>query len=278
MYVLVTTPNGKVGSEVVRLLRDKGIKHRIGAFTVEKARKEFPESEVVKFDYQDESTLKAALAGVDTVYLASPGGSPAEPEIRFVDLAKAAGVKRVVKLSAMGVEKSDAAPLRRVEKHIEASGLQWTHVRPTWFMQNFSAGQAQSIRDGVLAEPAENARTAFIDARDIAAVAVEALTGDGHHGKAYTLTGPELLNRAQVAEKISQAIGRQVKYVALTDQQFRDALKAFMPPAGVELMSALYAGVRAGWTEVKTDTVQQVLGRPPRSFDQFAKDSRSAWA
>jgi uncharacterized protein YbjT (DUF2867 family) len=278
MYVLVTTPTGKVGSEVVRLLREKGIKHRIGARTVEKAQKEFPDSEIVRFDYQDESTLKAALQGVDTVYLASPGAAPAEPEKRLVDLAKAGGVKRIVKLSAMGVDQNDAAPLRQVEKYIEASGLQWTHVRPSFFMQNYSVAQAQSIRNGSFAEPADNARTPFIDARDIAEVAVKALTEDGHHGKAYALTGPELLSRAQVAEKLSQGIGKPVQYVPITDQQFREAMKAYMPPPVLELMSALYAGVRAGWTEVKTDTVQQVLGRPPRSFDEFVKDSRSAWS
>ncbi|HLL54782.1 MAG TPA: SDR family oxidoreductase [Myxococcaceae bacterium] len=278
MYVLVTTPTGKVGSEVVRLLREKGIKHRIGARTVEKAQKEFPDSEIVRFDYQDESTLKAALQGVDAVYLASPGAAPAEPEKRLVDLAKAGGVKRIVKLSAMGVDQNDAAPLRQVEKYIEASGLEWTHVRPSFFMQNYSVAQAQSIRDGSFAEPADNARTPFIDARDIAEVAVKALTEDGHNGKAYALTGPELLSRAQVAEKISQGIGKPVKYVPITDQQFREAMKAYMPPPVLELMSALYAGVRAGWTEVKTDTVQQVLGRPPRSFEEFVKDSRSAWS
>lgn len=276
MNILLTTPSGKVGSEVARLLRQQGVRYRLGVRDVAKARTAFPGSEVERFDYGDEATFRAALAGVDAVYLASPAGADAAPEKRLVDVARGAGVKRIVKLSAMGVENTDGA-LRQVEKHIEASGLEWTHLRPTWFMQNYATQQAQAIRSGVLAEPAGEGKTAFIDARDIAEVAVKALTGSGHHGRAYELTGPEPLSRAQVAAKISQALGREVKYIPLSDEQFREAVRAFMPPGSIELMSNLYAGIRAGWTARCTDTVRQVLGREPRTFTQFAQDYCSAW-
>jgi uncharacterized protein YbjT (DUF2867 family) len=144
-------------------------------------------------------------------------------------------------------------------------------------MQNFTTSMSAMIAGGALAEPAAQRKIAFIDARDIAAVAVAALTEEGHNGKAYTLTGPELLDRSQVAEKLSRAIGKPVKYVAISDEQFRAAVKAHLSPTYLELMSTLYAGVRAGWFEVHTDTVQQVLGHAPKSLEAFAKEHAAVW-
>jgi uncharacterized protein YbjT (DUF2867 family) len=272
MRVLVTTPNGKVGRELVGILKARGVERRLGVHRTAVA-----EGDRVPLDYGDPTTFAPALAGIEAVYLASPGDAPAEPEMRFVDAARQAGVRRVVKLSAMGVENVDV-PLRRVEKHIEASGLEWTFLRPTWFMQNFSTSHAASIGKGTLAEPAAEARTAFIDARDIAAVAAVALTEPGHTGKAYALTGPALLSRSDVAQVLSRELGRPVTYVAISDEQFRAAVTGQMPQRYVDLLSALYAGVRAGWTERQTDDVRQVLGRAPVSFTDFVRAHRAVWA
>jgi uncharacterized protein YbjT (DUF2867 family) len=244
---------------------------------VEKTRAAFPGLEVVPLDHTRAETHAAAVAGVDAVYLASPGDFPSAPEKALVDAARKAGVKRIVKLAALGVEQSDN-PLRQVEEHIRASGIPFTFLHPTWFMQNFSTSMAGSIKAGTLAEPAADKKTAFIDARDIAAVAVEALTRPGHEGKTHALTGGELLSRADVAALFSRELGRLVTYVPVTDEQFRAAVKGFLTPSYLELMSALYAMVRAGYTEVKTSTVQEVLGRPPITFVQFVKDHRAAWA
>lgn len=277
MKILVTTPSGKVGQELVRILVERGVAVRLGAHSVEKTRAAFPGREVVALDYGNPASLAAAVAGVDAVYLASPGDFPSAPEKALVDLARKAGVKKVVKLAALGVEQSDN-PLRQVEEHVKASGLAWTFLHPTWFMQNFSTSQAGSIRAGTLAEPAGDRKTAFIDARDIAAVAAEALTKPGHDGKTYELTGPELLDRNQVAEILGRELGRKVAYVPVTDEQFRAAVKGFLTPSYTELLSALYAGVRAGRYERKTDAVRDVLGRAPIDFARFVKDHRAAWA
>jgi uncharacterized protein YbjT (DUF2867 family) len=272
MKILVTTSNGKVGRELMKLLAKNAVPHRVGVHRVSTSA-----AETVPLDYANPETFGPALAGISAVYLASPGDAPAEPEIRFVDAAKAAGVQRIVKLSAMGVENADV-PLRQVEKHVEASGLAWTLLRPNWFMQNFSTSHAASIKGGTLAEPADAARTAFIDARDIAAVALAALTTADHAGRAYALTGPEPLSRADVAAAFTKELGRPVRYVALTDEQFRAALAGQLPQSYIELLSALYAGVRAGWTESKTDDVRRVLGRDPISLVQFIRDHRSVWS
>jgi len=277
MKILVTTPTGKVGQEIVRLLGQRGASLRLGAHTLDTARAAFPGLEVVKLDHQDPATHAAAVAGVDALYLAAPGDFPAAPEKALVDAAGKAGVKRVVKLAAFGIEHSDN-PLRQVEQHVRGSGLAWTFLHPTWFMQNYSTSMAASLRAGMLAEPAGDRKTAFVDTRDIAAVAVEALTRPGHEGKTYALTGPELLGRADVARLVGEAVGRPVRYQAITDEQFRAAMGPVLSRSYLELLSALYAMVRAGATEVKTDTVREVLGRAPIDFATFARDHRSAWA
>lgn len=275
--ILISTANGKVGSEIVEQLLAKGKSVRIGAHNLAKAEANFPGVHVVHFDYNDTDSLKAALEGVDTVYLASPGDFPSDPEKNVVDLAKTIGVKRIVKLSAMGVEADDSIPLRQVELYIQASGLEYTILRPNWFMQNYSTGMAEGIRNGSLYEPAEQAKTGFIDARDIASVAVKALTENGHNGQAYALTGGESLDRNAVAAKLSSATGKTVQYVPINDDQFRGAMQNELSPSYLELMSNLYAGVRAGWSDATTDTVKKLLGRDPISFDQFAADHKNVW-
>ncbi len=277
MKILVTTPTGKVGQELVRIIEERAVAFRLGAHSVEKARAAFPGLEVVPLDHTDPATHAAAVAGVDAVYLASPGDFPSAPERSLVDAAKKAGVRKIVKLGAMGVEHSDN-PIRQVEEHIRASGIPFTFLHPTWFMQNFSTSMAHALRSGTLAEPAADKKTAFIDARDIAAVAAEALVKPGHDGETYALTGPDLLSRADVVELVGKELGRKITYLPVTDEQFRAAVKGILSPSYTELMSYLYSAVRAGHTEVKTDTVQQVLGRAPIPFTRFVKDHRSVWA
>ena len=276
--ILVTTPNGKVGQEVVKGLLERGETVRLAAHTPQKAQDAFPDAEVVPFEFGDEESVRAALQGVGALYLASPGAMAAEPVEQVIDLAKEAGVERVVRLSAMGVEHSDN-PLRRVEQHLEASGLAWTLLRPNWFMQNYSTTNAQSVRDGgVIAEPVGDAKTAFIDTRDIAGVAVRALTEEGHQGQAYALTGPEALNRHQVAKDISEATGKKVRYEPLSEEAFREQMgNVGMPAPYVGLMAGLYRSVRAGDTAHTTDAAERLLGRPPISFGRFAQDHKEVW-
>ena len=276
--ILVTTPNGKVGQEVVKRLLERGETVRLAAHTPQKAQDAFSNAEVVPFEFGDEASVRAALRGVGALYLASPGATAAEPVQQVVDLAKRAGVGHIVRLSAMGVEHSDN-PLRQVEQHLKASGLAWTLLRPNWFMQNYSTTNAQSVRDGgVIAEPAGDAKTAFIDTRDVAAVAVKALTEEGHQGQAYALTGPEALDRQEVAQAISEVTGKEVRYEPLSEEAFRERMsQAGMPAPYLELMAGLYRSVQAGDTAHTTDAVERLLSRPPTSFGRFAQDHKEVW-
>ena len=275
--ILVTTPNGKVGGEVAKELLAQGRPVRLGAHTPEKAHAEFPGADVTPFDFADVASIEAALVGVTTLYLATPGDD-AEPSRRVIDLAKEPGVGRIVRLSAMGVEASDN-PMRRVEQHLEASGLEYTLLRPNWFMQNYSTTNAASIRtQGAFYEPAGDARTSFIDARDIAAVAVKALTEDGHHAQAYELTGGRAYSRHQVAEVIAQATGRAVSYVSIDETQFRESMSSVGAPEHYTgLLTGLYQAVRAGYTATVTDAVERVMGRTPISLERFARNYKDVW-
>lgn len=276
--ILLTTPNGKVGSEIAKMLLEQGQQIRLGAHTPEKAQAAFPQAEVVPFDFDDEDKVKAALVGVQALYLASPGDAQAEPVNRVIDLAKEAGVTRIVRLSAMGVENSDN-PLHDVEKHLKASGLEYTLLRPSWFMQNYTTLYAEGIRtQNTFSEPAEDAQTGFIDARDIAAIGVKALTETGHHGQAYALTGARAYTRNEVAEAVSQATGKTVTYQPITEEQFQSGVtSAGASEAYTMLMTGLYQVVRAGHTAAVTDTVERVTGRAPISLEQFAHDYKDVW-
>jgi uncharacterized protein YbjT (DUF2867 family) len=277
MTVLVTTPNGKVGNNVVKLLQEKGISVRVAAHNVAKTQAAFPGAEVVAFDFFNPDTWSAALEGVTALYHAAPGDFPAEPQIELIEVAKEAGVKRVVRLSALGVEMGES-PLREVERYLEqSSDLEYTILRPTWFMQNFATQHSNTIRNGFLAEPAGDAKTAFIDTRDIAAVAVAALTEEGHHGKAYSLTGSDLLTRYEVVDKLSAELGKSVTYIEQSDDEFRAASQPYLSPVYLEMLSSLYGAVRAGYAATQTDAVQTLLGREPIDFETFVADHKGAW-
>lgn len=185
-------------------------------------------------DFAKPETLRPALEGVDTVFLLGTGGlGQAEREINVVNEARAAVVKRLVKLSVFGAagEHFTFAKIHReVERAVEASGLAWTFLRPNGFMQNFVNHMAGSIRtQSAIYQPAEDARISHIDARDIARAAAQVLTASGHEGKAYELSGPQALSYADAASTLSTVLGKPIRYVALPD----DAARAGMLAAGM---------------------------------------------
>jgi uncharacterized protein YbjT (DUF2867 family) len=277
MKILITTPDGKVGSEVAQILEKNGKPFVLASHGPEKTKKSHPKAEIVSFNFKEESTWKTALKDISTVYVAAPGDWPSDPVKKFIYYAISQNIKKFVYLSALGVDANEEIPLRQTELHLEKVAPEWTVVRPTWFMQNFSTGMAGAIKSGTLAEPAADGKTGFIDARDIAEVITKALTESGHNKKYYNLTGPKLLDRNNVCEIISKATGKPLKYAPISDEEFRKAMKDYMPTSYLELMSNLYSGVRAGWTAVLTEDVSKVLGKPPRSFEAFASDFADTW-
>lgn len=278
--ILVLGATGHVGAPLVELLVARGA--RVRAATRTPATYTGP-GEPVAFAFDDPATWGPALAGVDRLFLiALPGDANAAAYgLPLVAAAKAAGVRRIVNMSAMGVEHAPPeAGLRAIELAVAASGLEHTFVRPNWFLQNFSEGfLAGPIRgDGVLPVPAGDAKVSFVDCRDIAAVAARALLDDDLVGRAVAVTGPEAVDHAQVAAAITAASGRAVAYVPLTAEQFADGMRGMgVPESTVGMFSMLFANLRAGNAAPVAAETAEVLGRAPISLARFVADHAQAW-
>lgn len=233
-----------------------------------------PDMQAVAADLERPETLPAALDGAAKVFLyAKPRGIGG-----FVDAAKAAGVERVALLSSRAVVNSDAEhnPIARehraVEVALEQSGIAWTFIRPGMFATNTRWWWARSIRAECVARaPYPDAQSAPVHEKDMAALAVAALTEPGHERQAYTLYGPQSLTQRQLVERIGDAIGRSVRFEELSVDQARAELGKTMPPVGVETMLRYWAAGNGKPAAVST-IVEEVTGHPARTFAQWAED------
>jgi uncharacterized protein YbjT (DUF2867 family) len=281
--ILVLGATGTVGGELVSALVRKGCAVRGATRSPQAARTRTGDAvEWVQFDLERPETFGPALSGVDRVFLiARPGDQHSDRvALPLIDAMKTRGVRHVVNLTAMGTEMREDFALRKIEVHLEASGLEFTHLRPNWFMQMLASGSVQAgIRaTGSFGLPAADARISWIDARDISAVAAQALTTAGHAGRAYTLTGPAALDHHQIARMLSGVTGREVRYVPLDEDQARGAMGAAgFPPEWVERLITFYRLIRAGFCAPVSPDVAAVLGRPPAGFERFAAEHASAW-
>ncbi|HEY3383611.1 MAG TPA: SDR family oxidoreductase [Vicinamibacterales bacterium] len=279
--ILVLGASGRVGGFLARELRRRG-ERPVAAVRHPERLPHGAALETIRFDFDDEATFRPALEGIERVFLiARPGDEHADrTALPFIDEMRRAGVRAVVNLTAMGVDRLPGNALNTVERSLEASGMAFTHLRPNFFMQIFAAepllgGLRQT---GLLQIPAGDATLSFIDARDIADVAAEALLNPVHEGQAYTLTGGEALDHGQVAAAISSATGRPCRYVAIDEEAARAAMAAGgFPPDRVERLIGFYRLVRSGACSPVSNAVEQILGRPPRGFDQFARDNGHIW-
>jgi uncharacterized protein YbjT (DUF2867 family) len=283
--ILITGAGGTVGAALINELKGSNQAIRLAFHSPEKAaRAKAAGYDVITFDYAQPATLKPALDGVDTMFLLSNGiEGQAEGEINVVNAAKANRVKRIVKLSVWGADAESFAMARMhrtIERAIEESGLEWTFLRPNNFMQGFITYDAATIRaESAFYAPAGAALVNHVDVRDIAGVAVQALTAPGHAGKAYTLSGPRAISYAEAAATLSEALGKTVKYVDVPDDAARSAMIADgAPEIYADYLIDLYQYFRAGGAAGVTTSVKDVTGRDPISFEQFAREYAAAFA
>lgn len=279
MSVLVLSATGTTGSHTLRALVRRGADVRAASRDPQKANFG-PGVKAVPFSLEDRSTWTAALSGVKALYLCLPPFRTDEAELgkALVDAAKAAGVQKIVKLSAMGVEYAPDSGHRQVELYIEGSGLKWIHLRPTFFHENFINFYGGTVKgDSAIYLPAGKGRTPFVAAEDIGEVAATALLGE-ESGEAWTLTGPELLDHDQVAAILGKASGKGIRYVDIPREAHIEGMKSWgMPELAVQTMSGLYDMVRADAMAQISGDVQRVLGRAPKTFAAWAQDNARAW-
>jgi uncharacterized protein YbjT (DUF2867 family) len=279
--ILITGATGNVGSEVVKGLMGR-VPFRIGARDIAQSQKLLGEqNDIVLFDFLNPDTFMSAFAGIKTLFLVRP---PALSNVKR-DIAPAlyaavqAGVSHIVFLSLQGVESNQITPHYKIEMLIRELGVTYTFLRASFFMQNLSTVHHQEIRDhDVIAVPVGRAKTSFVDVRDIASVAVYALTQSKHENKIYTLTGQQALDYDQVAAALSHELGRPIRYTNPSAITFLwRQMRAGQPLGVAVVMTALYTITRWGNAKEVTSDVAAVLKRPPLTFEQFAHDYRAHW-
>jgi uncharacterized protein YbjT (DUF2867 family) len=282
--VLVTGATGTIGSEVVKQLLDvtPTINIKAGVHLVENAKKvkEDDRVEAVQIDYKKPETLKEAFKDADKLFLLTHDSpKSAEHASNLVAEAKKAGIRHIVKLSALGADmESVVASLRlhrQAEKIIEESGILYTFLRPGEFMQNFVNFDSQTIKEqDAFYLPAGDPKVSFVDVRDIAAVAVKTLTdNDKHNNKTYTITGPEALSYYQAAEILSNATGKKISYVNVSKKEARGAMKdTGINDWWINTIIEVYDFYKSGIQAQVSSAVEEVTGNKPISFSQFAKD------
>ncbi|MFJ8744867.1 NAD(P)H-binding protein [Embleya sp. NPDC127516] len=266
--ILVLGGTGKTGRRIVDLLRAREADVRVGSRGADPG-----------FDWEDPATWAPALRDVDKVYvsffpdLAVPGAPAA---IRaFTEAAASAGVRHLVLLSGRGEEEAQVC-----ERVVADSGIAWTVVRASWFSQNFSEGYLVGpVLEGQVVLPVGDVGEPFVDADDIAEVAVAALTEDGHHGQTYEVTGPRLLTFADAVAEIAAATGRRVDFATVGADEYAKALEEAGLPAGdIDFLIYLFTTVLDGRNARVEDGVRRVLGRAPRDFADYARATAATGA
>jgi uncharacterized protein YbjT (DUF2867 family) len=281
--ILITGGTGQSGVEIVRQLAATGTRFRALVRNPAKAESiRLNGVEIVWGDMADKNSLAPALKGVERVLLLSaPDATFVEAQGTVISAAKQAGVRHLVKFSAMTADPKSRSTFPRMhgqaEDLVRASGLAWTFLRPTFFMQNW-LGLAGMVKQGTIYQPAGDAKTAPVDIRDIAAVAVKTLTEGGHEGKVYEITGPELLSYDDIARILSEASGHPVKYQDISPATAKQAMLGMgMPEFVADSINELMDQMRAGQYTKTTTVVRDVAKKQPITFAQFAKENVAAW-
>ena len=277
--ILLTGATGNTGSKAATHLAAAGVPfralvrnpHKAGALKKLGA-------EIVIGDMGDPHALREALAGVDRAFLVMPNDEDQLVlENQFTDAAAAAGVQHLVYLSSMESVPESTSPITQnhvaAEERIRASGMKWTMIRPTFFMQNFEASAPRIKATGQIVMPAGNGTVATTDIRDVGEVVAKVLTEADHENKSYDLTGPDLLTMAQMAERFSAVLGTNIEYVDQPMEKFRDLLRSInLAEWRVNAVCKEFEAIASGSIDHTTDTLGELLGRPPTSLDQFIAD------
>jgi uncharacterized protein YbjT (DUF2867 family) len=280
--IFITGATGNVGAEIVRQLSELEHHVRVAQRNLHSSSNWSPSStvEYVNFDFKQPQTFAKAFQGVKRVFLMRP---PALSQVKTymypaIDSAIASGVEQIVFLSVLGAESNSIIPHAKVEKYIQSVGIPYTFLRASFFMQNLSTIHRQDIQRNEIFLPAGKGKTSFIDVRDIAAVAVKALTESGHSDRSYSLTGSEALDYYQVAEIFTEVLVKPVLYTNPSIVKFASSMyKRGLEPQFIAVMIGIYTTAKLGLAGKLTTDTQEILQRAPISLRQFVEDYRGCW-
>jgi len=280
--ILITGATGNNGSELIKALSGSGVAIR-GMVRKQPADNALARLEFVTADFDDLSSIRRALDGVDRVFLTTNSSERVEAQqLGFVEQARAAGVRQIVYLSQLHAAKN--SPVRFLHYHavvedaISASGMAFTHLRPNLYMQGLLGFRSSIASEGRFFAPAGDAAVSVVDVRDIAAVAAAALTRNGHEGKTYDITGPEALTHTEIASQFSAVSGKEVTFVDVPEAAMRDVLLGFgIPKWQADGLIEDYAHYRRGEASAVSTVVEDVTRHRARSFRDFAADYRQAF-
>lgn len=274
MKILVTGGSGNLGRSISESLSAKGFEIKVASRSGNVA-KELANATGLVFDYEKPETYQSVLHGVEGVLLMAPPMDPFSDKklIPFMDAAKAAGVKNIVMISALGIDQAPESGLHKIEKHLEQLGLDYAILRPNFFMDNFTTGFAAPMIEHQKAMylSAGDGKTSFIATRDIAR-AVSALFANvqAHKGKAYNLTGAESLDHAEVAKALTKQLNEEISYVAISREDMKKgAVDNGMPEHMADMMLGLYDATAAGYLAVVTNDYKELTGKEPVLFADF---------
>ena len=282
--ILLTGATGRVGSAAVKALARANVPFRALVRDPDKVAFDPNAAEIVQGDLNDPGVVEQALQGV-TRALIVMGNHPDQSKLerQFASLAADAGVSHLVKVSSMEAAPDATATLPKnhydTEQHIASLGVDWTFLRPNYYMQNMLMYAGSIARTNSFALPLGTAKTAMIDARDVGEVAAVVLTGEGHDGQAYRLTGPALMDFHEVAARMGAVLERPVSYVAQSPEAFREVLGQFIQSAWqLDAVCELFAEIAAGSLEEQNAITAELLGRPAVDLETFTRQFAGAFA
>jgi len=280
--ILVIGALGNVGTEVVKQLQATGQTVRAVDIDPEKVKERFGSSvEAVHFDFTDPDTYETTFKGVEKMFIMRPPhiANIKRDMLPAMQAAKDAGVKHAVFLSIIGIENAKFVPHYKVETYLRELKFDTTFLRCSFFMQNLSTTHRVEIKErNEIFVPVADARTSFLDVRDIGAVAATVLTEDGHAGKNYDLTGSESLDYWQVSKILSETLGREIIYRNPSPIRFFiETVRRDAPIGYAFVVMGLYTSTRFGMADVVTDEVEKLIGRKPITFEQFTKNHKEVW-
>ena len=278
--ILLTGATGKTGSATAKALNERGIKFR--ALIRNEEKREDIESlggEVIIGSIENKEAVDQSMVDVETALILLPNSENQLSLVKqLVDSAKQAGANRIVKMSSIEATPDATSPIPRLhlesEEYIKQSGLNWTMVKPNFYMQNLLASAATIKDQGKIFLPMGEGKTGMIDTTDVGKVLAKVLSEDGHESMNHEITGPEILSFFEVAEIFTQGLGKQVDYIDVPLAAYKETLGQFLTNQWhLDAVIDLFKGIADGGIEEKTDTYSNLMGESPKSLSQFISEN-----